>query len=294
MLIKKVISVFTSLILLLFFVSCSFLDNKNVENSTEESQAILSSKNTYVVNYIEETTTTKKILSSERSKCETAIEEVFIPIGQPEDYYKNNQVLRWKSNIKIKLIGDYSKKDKETVQYLINRVNYNETIPLISFAKKGEAANFVMAFGSEYYLNSHYADINYTYQHRCIVASNNEKTIEHVTTFVETQSSNMKQNKYTTRVFLEGLGIGKYESKTYNVETVFNPNSETYYLSEFDNLLISLYYGSNIKNGENMNDAIKLFKRNLNSSYDFTTTTTTTMTTSSTSLTSNDAFITIN
>lgn len=273
--VKKVINFFIIFLLLFSFASCSFFNDTHIYNTANETQSN-ATNSTYTVNYTETTITTKKVLSNERAEYEKAIINIFTPDNQINN---NDKVLRWKTNIKIKLIGEYSDKDKEIIRYLINRVNYYETVPSISFAKKGEAANFVMAFGSDSYLNSHYPSMNYMYNHKCIVASNNLKTIEHVTTFVKTQSNNIKQNKYIARVFLEGLGIGKYESKVDNIDSVFNENAETYYFSEFDNLLISLYYASNIKEGINIFEALDLFKDTLTNRYEFTTTTTTIPTT---------------
>ena len=118
--VKKVINFFIIFLLLFSFASCSFFNDTHIYNTANETQSN-ATNSTYTVNYTETTITTKKVLSNERAEYEKAIINIFTPDNQINN---NDKVLRWKTNIKIKLIGEYSDKDKE----IIDKKKDKETI----------------------------------------------------------------------------------------------------------------------------------------------------------------------
>lgn len=183
---------------------------------------------------------------------------------------KDNSILRWKDNIKVKITGQYGDKEKEIVNNLISKLNLIENFPTIKLVDKGESANFIVAFGSNSYLASHYINIpNYGFKYRCIL-SGTDKYINHAYLRIAKLNDYILYNKRITRAFLEAFGIGKSDSEIYNIsETVFNPNVRTYYISSFDRMLIEVLYSKEFKPGKYSDKMKNVVEDYLNKNYDF-------------------------
>ena len=170
----------------------------------------------------------------------------------------------------MKITGQYGDKEKEIVNNLISKLNLIENFPTIKLVDKGESANFIVAFGSNSYLASHYINIpNYGFKYRCIL-SGTDKYINHAYLRIAKLNDYILYNKRITRAFLEAFGIGKSDSEIYNIsETVFNPNVRTYYISSFDRMLIEVLYSKEFKPGKYSDKMKNVVEDYLNKNYDF-------------------------
>lgn len=281
----KILKVISLILLLLALSGC--MDTEEIEQDGIATDYIHSICQTTKQN------TYSNVLKEYLYTYEEAIEEILVPAYQSEEYYLRDKLVKWNSDIIIRLRGEYHQEDKQNVKKIIKQLSKLENLPKIKLYNGEEASNFNLTFGSNSYIQDHCFQSICNGKQMVVLVSNDFKTIEMARGMVVNQYNVTSQYKATLRAIIEGLGFGRYISKTDKITTVFNPYSTIKSLSEFDRIALEMFYDNGIKKGMISKESLDIFYFLLKRNYSFTTTTTTTTTTIFSTNTTASAFTSI-